>query len=138
MAIAGIRLKHLFFGDLADTAYLHRRHTGGIRHLTTVRTQPKYRMYVVGDDWSPGVIEVEAGGVSLQGEICELTYEHYEHLLSRESTDKVLSTVVLETGEEIAAMLYPAEAIERDRWLDISTYGSWAAYKQSQQSPMSA
>lgn len=138
MAISGIRLKHLFFGDLADTAYLHRRNTGGIRHLGSVRTQPKYRMYSIGDDWFPGVIEVETGGVALQGEICELTYAHYEHLLSSESPDKLLSTVVLETGEEVAAMLYPATSVERHQWPDISQFGSWAAYKASLQPPISA
>lgn len=139
MAIAGIRLKHFFFGDLSDTNYLHRRHTGGIRHIATVQTQPKYRMHAVGDDWYPGVYEVAEGGVALQGEVCELTYEHYEYLLSNEPSDKQLLTVILDTGEEIPAMLYPYQLVEQHQWPDISHFGSWAAYKASQSSaPMSA
>lgn len=105
--------------------------------ITAAMTQPKYRLHAVADGWHPGIYEVATGGISIPGEVYELTQEQYEYLLSTEPPNLYPSEVILENGEAITAMLYPQALVEQYRWPDISHYGGWAAYKQASSSNIS-
>lgn len=101
------------------------------RFIREAATQPRYRLHAVADGWHPGIYEVEAAGISIPGEVYELTLEQYEHLLATEPPNMYPSEVILENGEVITAMLYPRQLVEQYNWPDISDYGGWAAYKQA-------
>lgn len=94
-------------------------------------TQPRYRLHTVANGWHPGIYEVEQGGISIPGEVYELTAEQYEYLLATEPPNMYPSNVVLEDGEILTAMLYPRDLVEKHNWPDISHYGGWVAYKES-------
>lgn len=101
------------------------------RFVRTALTRPNYRLHTAADGWHPAIYEVTNGGISIPGEVYELTKQQYEHLLATEPPNMYPSDVILEDGEAITAMLYPQELVEQYNWPDISHYGGWAAYKQS-------
>lgn len=94
-------------------------------------TQPKYRIHSVENDWHPAIYEVAEGGMGIPGEVYELTSEQYDYLLSTEPPNLYAGKVILTDGEEVTAMLYPQELVEKYQWVDISDFGGWAAYKKS-------
>ncbi|MEL6139159.1 MAG: gamma-glutamylcyclotransferase [Cyanobacteria bacterium J06628_6] len=97
--------------------------------LGEARTTADYRLHSVKDGWHPGIYKVESGGVSIPGELYELTAEQYDYLVSTEPPNMYPESVMLKDGGSAIAMLYPQELIEEHRWPDISKYGGWAAYK---------
>ncbi len=101
------------------------------KFVKTAATLPNYRLHAAGDGWHPAIYEVTNQGISIPGEVYELTTEQYEYLLSTEPPNMYPSDVILSDGEAITAMLYPRELVEQYNWLDISDYGGWAAYKQA-------
>lgn len=104
----------------------------GATFVTETKTKPKYRLHAVKDGWHPGIYEVESGGISIPGEIYEMTTEQYDYLLANEPPDMYESPIELEDGQLVSAMLYPQALIEADNWPDISHYGGWAAYKAAE------
>jgi len=94
-------------------------------------TKPQYRLHVAGDGWHPAIYEVEKGGVSIPGEVYEITLEEFEHLVSTEPPNMYPADVVLADGEVLTAFLYPQELVQKYNWPDISDLGGWAAYKAS-------
>lgn len=102
------------------------------KFIKEVLTRPRYRLHTVGNGWHPGIYEVESGGIAIPGEVYELTQEQYKNLMAGEPPDLYEGKVILEDGELISAMLYPFELVEKYNWPDISHYGGWAAYKQSE------
>lgn len=101
------------------------------KFIGEAKTLPKYRLHAVKDGWHPGIYEVENNGISIPGEIYEMTEQEYEYLLANEPPNMYPATVYLEDGSEATAMLYPQELIEKNGWQDISEFGGWAAYKAS-------
>ncbi|MGK7929189.1 MAG: gamma-glutamylcyclotransferase [Spirulina sp.] len=101
------------------------------KFIKAVQTVPRYRLHSV-EDKHPGIYEVTEGGISIPGELYEMTKEQYEHLLANEPPHLYPSPVALEGGGEAIAMLYPREIIEERNYLDVSSYGGWTAYKSSQ------
>ena len=96
------------------------------------KTAPKYRLHSVKNGWHPGIYAVDENGISIPGEIYELTAEQYEYLVSTEPPDMYPEAVDLENGETAIAMLYPQKLIEENGDPDISDIGGWAAYKAQQ------
>jgi gamma-glutamylaminecyclotransferase len=93
-------------------------------------TQPRYRLHVAGEDWHPAIYEVEMGGISIPGEVYEMTQAQFDYLANNEPPNMYPAEVFLENGEVATAFLYPKVLIEQDDLPDISnTYGGWAAYK---------
>jgi gamma-glutamylcyclotransferase (GGCT)/AIG2-like uncharacterized protein YtfP len=103
------------------------------RFIKESRTRPLYRLHAAGDGWHPAIYQVAEGGISIPGEVYELTVEQYEHLAGTEPPHMYPADVVLEDGEVLTAFLYPQELVEEYRWPDISHLGGWAAYKAAQQ-----
>ncbi len=107
---------------------------GNLQAATFIRaakTQPLYRMHSAHDGWHPAIYQVAEGGISIPGEVYELTQEQYDHLISTEPPDMYPADVILENGDVVTAILYPRELVEKYNWLDISNLGGWAAYKAS-------
>jgi gamma-glutamylaminecyclotransferase len=97
--------------------------------IRPAKTRPVYRLHAAENGWHPAIYEVTKGGISIPGEVYELTFEQYEYLLANEPPHMYPGDVVLEDGEVLTAMLYPRELVEQYGWADISEYGGWAAYK---------
>jgi len=107
---------------------------GNLQSATFVKatkTVPRYRLHSVENGWHPGIYEVESGGISISGELYELSDAQYEHLLATEPPHMYPETVQLDEEDVAIAMLYPRELIEQHGWPDISEYGGWAAYKRA-------
>lgn len=93
-------------------------------------TQPRYRLHAAGDGWHPAIYEVASGGISIPGEVYELTQDEFAYLAANEPANMYPSDIVLEDGEVLTAFLYPRELVEKYKWVDISDYGGWAAFKK--------
>jgi gamma-glutamylaminecyclotransferase len=124
-------MKNIFICGSALRGQPDHQNLQGAKLLKETMTLPKYRLHSVRDGWHPGIYEVETGGISIKGEVYEMTEEEYEYLLANEPPNMYPAKVQLEGGEEAIAMLYPQELIEKYKWQDISQFGSWAAYKAS-------
>lgn len=124
-------LKRFFICGSALQGQPDHKNLQSARFVKTAVTRPNYRLHAVMNGWHPAIYEVASGGISIPGEVYELTLEQYEHLLSTEPPNMYPSDVILEDGEAITAMLYPRELVEQHNWPDISHYGGWAAYKQA-------
>jgi gamma-glutamylaminecyclotransferase len=98
------------------------------KFIEASKTLPQYRLHAAENGWHPAIYAVETGGISIPGEIYEMTTEQYEYLLANEPPNMYPDTVNLEVGVAIA-MLYPKELVEKYNWPDISDLGGWAAYK---------
>ena len=100
----------------------------GARFVREARTKPIYRLHSV-DDQHPGIYAVGEGGVSIAGEIYEMSDEQHAHLLATEPPNLYEAPVELEDGSTANAMIYPRDLIEQRGHPDISEHGGWAAYK---------
>jgi gamma-glutamylcyclotransferase (GGCT)/AIG2-like uncharacterized protein YtfP len=103
----------------------------GARLVGPVKTAPKYRLHSVKDGWHPGIYEVEHDGISILGELYELTEEQYRSLMAGEPPNMYEAKITLEDGSTANAMLFPRELIEECNYPDISRFGGWAAFKAS-------
>lgn len=83
------------------------------------------------DGRHPGIYRVPSGGVSILGELYELTTAQHEALLAQEPPGLYEEQVSLEDGSFARAMLFPREAVEERGYADVSEYGGWAAFKDS-------
>jgi gamma-glutamylaminecyclotransferase len=99
------------------------------KFIKPAKTKPLYRLHAAENGWHPAIYEVENGGISIPGEVYELTIAQYEYLLANEPPHMYPSDVISEDGEILTAMLYPRELVEKHQWLDISDLGGWANYK---------
>ncbi len=99
--------------------------------IRSAKTRPFYRLHSAADGWHPAIYQVEENGVSIPGEVYELTRDQYDYLVSTEPPHMYPSDVILDDGEVLTAMLYPQELVEKFGWLDISDLGGWAAYKSA-------
>lgn len=99
------------------------------KFLRAAQTAPKYRLHAVKDGWHPGIYAVESGGISIPGELYEMTAEQFEYLKTNEPPHMYPEAVDLVDRGEAIAFLYPKELIDEYGWPDISQYGGWAAYK---------
>jgi gamma-glutamylaminecyclotransferase len=104
---------------------------GGAQFLGEASTAPLYRVHSVLDR-HPGIYEVAEVGVSIAGELYELTEHQHRDLLASEPPDLYEGAIVLSDGSTASAMVYPRDLIEQRGYPDISSYGGWAAYKASQ------
>jgi len=101
------------------------------KFLGEAKTAPNYRLHSVKDGWHPGIYTVESNGVSIPGELYQMSAEQYDYLVSTEPPNMYPAEVDLAEGGTAIAMLYPQALIETQGWPDISSYGGWAAYKSA-------
>ena len=101
----------------------------GAEFRGAVRTAPRYRLYSIGD-LHPGMFEVEAGGISVAGELYRLPDEVWRRVEAGEPPNLYKGPVVLEDGRTVDGILYP-RALAEGRHRDISAFGDWRAYVAS-------
>ena len=99
------------------------------KFIKDTKTKPEYRLHAAENGWHPAIYAVATEGISIPGEIYEMTDQQYEYLLANEPPHMYPETVNLEEDETATAMLYPQELVEKYNWEDISDLGGWAAYK---------
>lgn len=94
------------------------------------RTAPLYRFVAVRDAF-PGLLPVPSGGVSILGELYELTEEVlFDSVMPEEPAELELGTVLLDDGEVVNAMhLQPYRISVSDTVVDIADLGGWRAYQ---------
>lgn len=124
-------IKRVFICGSALRGQPDHKNLQAAKFIKTTKTLPQYRIHAAENGWHPAIYRVESNGVSIPGEIYELTDKQYEYLLANEPPHMYPDTVNLEAGEQAIAMLYPQELVEKYQWLDISDLGGWAAYKQA-------
>ena len=128
--------KHVFICGSALRGQPDHQNLQSATFVGEAKTAPKYRLHAVKDGWHPGIYEVtdeaEVEGISIPGEIYELTPEQYDYLVSTEPPDMYPAEVTLADGGSAIAMLYPKALIDEGGWPDISNIGGWAAYKAQQ------
>ncbi|MEM9449143.1 MAG: gamma-glutamylcyclotransferase [Cyanobacteria bacterium P01_E01_bin.6] len=102
------------------------------KFLQAAQTAPNYRLHAVKDGWHPGIYATETDGISIPGELYEMTAEQYEYLKNNEPPHMYPEAVTLSDGGKAIAFLYPKTLIDEYGWPDISHHGGWAAYKAAQ------
>ena len=101
------------------------------KFIQETATKPIYRLHSAGDGWHPAIYQVSENGISIPGEIYELTDTQFDYLASNEPPNMYPTEVQLKDGQTATAFLYPKALIDQHSWPDISHFGGWAAYKQS-------
>lgn len=101
------------------------------KFIQETATKPIYRLHSAGDGWHPAIYQVSENGISIPGEIYELTDSQFDYLASNEPPNMYPTEVQLKDGQTATAFFYPKALIDQYSWPDISHFGGWAAYKQS-------
>ena len=112
-------------GTLMRGLALH-HNLDGAEFVGAFRTAPKYRLYSIGDV-HPGMFEVEAGGVSVAGEMYRMTDEIWRRVEAGEPPHLYRGAVKLSDGRSVDGILFP-RALAEGRHRDISDFGDWRAY----------
>lgn len=126
-----IATKRVFICGSALRGQPDHSNLGEAKFIREAKTRRLYRLHAAGNGWHPAIYEVAEGGISIPGEVYELTLEQFANLAATEPPNMYPSDVVLEDGEVLTAFLYPRELVEKYNWVDISDYGGWATYKAS-------
>ena len=119
-----------FICGSALTGQPDHKNLGDAKLVGDTQTAAKYRLYSVRGE-HPGIYEVVEGGVSIKGEIYEMSDAQHARLISSEPPDLYESPIELEDGSKISAMFYPRELVVERKYPDISQYGGWAAFKKA-------
>jgi gamma-glutamylcyclotransferase (GGCT)/AIG2-like uncharacterized protein YtfP len=124
-------MKRIFICGSALRGQPDHQNLQNAKFVGEAKTLAKYRLHSVKNGWHPGIYQVATNGISIPGEVYEMTESEYEYLLANEPPHMYPATVYLEDGSEATAMLYPQELIAKHGWEDISEFGGWVAYKNS-------
>ncbi|UTW50426.1 gamma-glutamylcyclotransferase [bacterium SCSIO 12827] len=98
----------------------------GAAFLGEARTVPEYRLYSI-DDVHPGMYRVGEGGISVPGEIYEMSDEIWAKVEAGEPPGLYCGPVELDDGRVLDGILYPREMAE-GKHKDISAFGGWREY----------
>ena len=131
MSQTAIATKRVFICGSALRSQPDHGNLGSAQLIRAANTRPLYRLHAAQDGWHPAIYEVSEGGISIPGEVYEMSIKQFDHLAATEPPHMYPSDVVLEDGEVLTAFLYPRELVEQYNWLDISDRGGWAMYKAS-------
>jgi hypothetical protein len=104
-------------------------HIAHHRFLGETRTAPRYRFYVY-EDRFPALWPVADGGVSVPGELVELSLTAVrDEFLTVEPPELELGVVELDDGAAALAVILRPDVHARGTGLvDISDYGGWRAW----------
>ena len=119
-----------FICGSALTGQPDHKNLGEAKLVGAAQTAAKYRLHSVRGE-HPGIYEASQGGISIKGEIYEMSEAQHAHLISTEPPDLYESPIELEDGSTVSAMIYPRELIMERNFPDISQYGGWAAFKKA-------
>lgn len=125
--------KRIFICGSALRGQPDHQNLGAATFIRTAATQPRYRLHSAHDGWHPAIYEVESDGISIPGEVYELTQAEFDYLASNEPPNMYPHEVALDNDESAIAFLYPKELIDQHNFPDVSHYGGWIAYKTALQ-----
>jgi gamma-glutamylcyclotransferase (GGCT)/AIG2-like uncharacterized protein YtfP len=98
----------------------------GAKFFGEAWTAPRYRLYSISDR-HPGMFETTEGGVSVRGELYEVTEEVWQRVAASEPANLFKGPVELHDGSTVDGILYPRELAE-GRHRDISSFADWRKY----------
>lgn len=101
----------------------------GLRFIEEARTAPRYRLYSLEERWA-ALVPVEKGGVSVEGELVEVSDERWPEIVASEPPGIVPGPIELDDGREVTAALGDPVHMERHA-VEITEHGSFAAYLAS-------
>ncbi len=102
------------------------------KFIREAQTESRYRLHSAKDGWHPAIYEIsEDNGISIPGEVYELTDEQFNYLAKNEPPDMYPADIYLQDGETLTAFLYPEELIKKYNFPDISNLGGWVAYQKT-------
>ncbi|PZV14921.1 MAG: hypothetical protein DCF22_07975 [Leptolyngbya sp.] len=133
MATNSAATKRIFICGSALRGQPDHQNLQSAQFIKETATQPRYRLHAAGEGWHPAIYEVKTGGISIPGEVYEITLDEFNQLAASEPPNMYPSDIVLQDGEILTAFLYPQELVEQYNWIDISHLGGWAAYKAQSQ-----
>ena len=117
-------------GTLMRGLVLH-ANLDGAEFLEACQTQPRYRLYSIGDV-HPGMFEVADGGVRVPGELYRVPRAVLQRVEAAEPPGLYRGPVQLSDGRIVDGILYP-RALAEGVHQDISAYGGWRAYTATQE-----
>jgi hypothetical protein len=101
----------------------------GLTFIREERTAPIYRLYVVAGRFA-ALVEVEADGISVPGELCDLDDGRAGALLANEPPGVKQGPVKLISGGSAPGPIATIETLPTGS-RDISSYGGFARYWRS-------
>ena len=101
----------------------------GLTFVAEARTAPKYRLYSLDERWA-ALVPTDNGGVSVAGELVEVSDERWPELVASEPPGIVPGPIELDDGREVTAALGDPEMMAREA-VEITEFGSFAAYLAS-------
>jgi hypothetical protein len=101
----------------------------GLTFIREVRSAPLYRLYSI-DDRYAALVEVGQGGVSVEGELCELAEDRAAALLAEEPAGVGQGEIALDGGGSAPGPVATPETLPPGA-RDISIHGGFAAYLRS-------
>lgn len=123
-------MPRMFLNGTAMSGGADHHLVGDSAFLGTATTAPRYRFHSV-DERYPALEDVGPGGVAVQGELYEISYDRLRDvLLPAEPGGLELGVIELADGSGSLAMLLRRTKPEL-LTTDISTLGSWRAYRQA-------
>lgn len=111
---------------LSGLALNHQLMELGGSFLREVKTAPLYRFYALPDGKRPGLIKVEEGGVSVEGEVWRLPLSAIGLFLAGIAPPLGLGTVALADGSSCKGFICEGHVVTEAE--DISSYGGWRAW----------
>jgi hypothetical protein len=104
--------------------------TLGLTFVEEAWTAPRYRLLSV-DDTHAALIEDETDGVSVRGEIVDVDEGRWEEILASEPPGITQAPVELADGRLVSGAVGDLAQLA-GRAVDISSFGDFAAYVESQ------
>lgn len=105
----------------------------GAVFVRTGHTAPVYRLFDLpgSDPPKPGLMRFEPGeGVAIPVEVWNMSADQFGRFVEQVPAPLTIGTIELEDGESVKGFLCEAYVIPKAR--DITEYGGWVAYRESQ------
>jgi allophanate hydrolase len=105
----------------------------GASFVEAVRTAPCYRLFSL--HGFPVLVEDAEGGRSLDVQIWEVGDELWSRIVASEPPEMRAASVELDDGRRVDTLLGTFSFVEKSGGLEVSSYGSWKAYREADSSP---
>lgn len=115
----------MFLNGTAMSGQPDHHHLQGAPFLGDVTTAPRYRFFAVRDEF-PGLVPVDEGGLSIQGELYDIDDEIWRTSLGPSEPGELrLGEIELVDGATAHAMILDPATVAPGELTDISELGSW-------------
>ena len=123
-------MRRMFLNGTAMAGQRDHHAVAGATFVGPARTAPGYRFFAVRDEF-PGLLPVDAGGESINGELYEMTEAIlFGSLLPEEPAELEIGTIELIDGSIVNSMqLQPERIRPDDKVVDITGHRGWRAYQ---------